>query len=393
MALPDVRIILANGQLGGLTAFAEGVVLLVGHGVSVVDGIQLGQPKVVFNLQEAEDFGIDVANNPTAHRHVKEFYNEAGLGRELYIMLVPNTMLQSQMVDFNEANGPGVKTALTFAQGRVRMYGTFCDPVSIVPSTTNTSGIDDDVIQQAVPAAQLLGNNFASIQAPVRGVLEGRDFQNDAATLLDAKQLGSNRVAIIIGSSTDDRTASVGMYLGRKARVPVQRKASRVKDGRLLNTEAYVGTADAGTFTGLGLMHDKGYIVMRKFPTAAGYFFSGDPMCVANTDDYNLFARGRVIDKAHIIAYGTYVQELDDEILIDESGKIESGVVATLESKIENQINDLMTANREISECSASIDPNQDVITNNKTVVVLKLRPVGYNSDIEVQLGFDNPNV
>lgn len=392
MALPDVRIILANGQLGGLIAFAEGVVLLVGHGVSVVDGIQLGQPVVVFNLQEAEDLGIDVANNPTAHRQVKEFYDEAGLGRELYLMLVPNTMLQSEMVDFNEANGLGVKTALTFAQGRVRMWGTFCDPVSVVPSSTNTSGIDDDVIT-AVTAAQLLGNNFASIQAPVRGVLEGRDFQNNAATLQDAKQLGSNRVAIIIGSSKDDRTASVGMYLGRKARVPAQRKASRVKDGRLLNTEAYVGTADAGTFGGLGLMHDKGYIVMRKFPTSAGYFFSGDPMCVANTDDYNLFARGRVIDKAHIIAYGTYVQELDDEILIDASGKIEAGVVATLESKIDNQINSLMTANREISGCSASIDPNQDVVTTNKTVVVLKLRPVGYNSDIEVQLGFDNPNV
>jgi hypothetical protein len=392
MGLPDVRIVLANGQLGGLVAFAEGVALMVGHGVSVVDGIQVGEPKVVFNLQEAEDLGIDVANNPTAHRHVKEFYNEAGLGRELYIMLVPNTMLQSQMVDFNEANGPGVKTGLTFAQGRVRMYGTFCDDPSIVPNSGISSGIDDDVIN-AVPLAQILGNNFASIQAPVRGVLEGRDFQNDAATLVDAKTLGSNRVAILIGSSKDDRTASIGMFLGRNARVPVHRKASRVKDGRLPITEAFVGTASAGTFGGLGLMHDKGYIVMRKFPTSAGYFFSGDPMCVASTDDYNLFARGRVIDKAHIIAYATFVEELDDEILIDADGKIESGVVATLEAKINNQINQLMTANREISGASATIDPNQNVLSTNKTVVVLKLRPVGYNSDIEVQLGFDNPNV
>jgi hypothetical protein len=50
-----------------------------------------------------------------------------------------------------------------------------------------------------------------------------------------------------------------------------------------------------------------------------------------------------------------------------------------------------MTANREVSGVSCLVDPNQNVISTSKVNVVLKIRPVGYASDIEVSLGFDNP--
>jgi len=141
------------------------------------------------------------------------------------------------------------------------------------------------------------------------------------------------------------------------------------------------------------MMHDKGYIVVRTITGYSGYYFSDDPMAAKSNDDYRFMARGRVIDKAGILAYITYIEELHDEIIVNADGTLDAGQVKYLEGKIEELIDDTMIANREISGVTAYINPSQNVLSTNQTIVVLKLRPVGYNSDIIVELGFENPNV
>lgn len=384
--LPDVLILLQNGQLGNLVQFAEGVAGLIGTGVAGAgDGaIGIGDPRVIFSLTDAENIGITAADNPAAHRQIQEFYDEAGEGAELYIMLVPDTMNQTTMMDNTNANG--VKKLLNYAKGRIRIVGSFfAPPGSYVPVVA--AGMDGDVYT-AIIKAQLTANEYAAIQAPVRCVLEGRAFTGDAALLTDLRTMSQNRVAVTVGSSKNDGSASVGLLLGRMARIPVQRKPSRFKDGALPISEAYVGANEVDTFSQLGLMHDKGYIVLRTFPTATGYRFNGDAVCAPKTDDYNGLARGRVIDKAHIIAYGTYIQELDDETTETPAGELDPGLVKYLESRISEQIDELMTAKKEISRARASIDPKQNVKLTEELIVVLDLTPVGYNSTIKVKLGF-----
>lgn len=195
-----------------------------------------------------------------------------------------------------------------------------------------------------------------------------------------------------MASSANDGSASVGLLLGRFAKNPVQRKPSRVRDGAVNIIDAYVGSAKVEAHSGIALMHDKGYIVMRTFPGKTGYFFSGDPTAAATTDDYSQLARGRVIDKAHVLAYLTYLEELDEEIAINADGTLEIGMVKYLEKKVEDQINGSMTANGEISGVSCFINPNQNILSNNKLNVTLNIAPVGYASAIEVLLGFENPN-
>ncbi|MBA3899737.1 MAG: hypothetical protein H0X62_05920 [Bacteroidetes bacterium] len=388
MGLPNVKILLQNGALGGLARFADGVAGLIGTGVAVA-GIGIGDPKLIFSLEDAIELGITETSNPKAFRQIKEFYVEGGQGAELYIMLVPDTMTISSMVDNTNLNG--AKKLLDYAQGRIRLLGVFfAPPVGYVLDTT--AGIDADAFA-ALVNAQVLGNAYAAVQAPVRIVIEGRGFTGVVANLTDLHTMDYNRAGIIVAGSLNDGSASVGMFLGRKARVPVQRKASRVKSGSLVLLEAFVGSSSVKTFSGLGAMHDKGYIVMRTFPGVTGIYFNADHTATKTTDDYSTFARGRVIDKAQVIAYATYVEELDDEVLIQEDGTLDPGVVAFLESKIEYQINEIMKSNREISSVKAFINPAQNVLATNKTKVVLKIIPVGYNSEIEVELGFNNPNV
>jgi len=389
MSLPDVTINLVNGALGGLLPSADGVVAIIGNGVAVTDQIQLAEPRLVNSLAEAESIGLDQANNPAAYKQLRELYAEAGDNAEVYIMLVSDAVDQATMWD--NSNADGIKKLLDFANGRVRIAGSFHAPAgSYTPDTTN--GLDADVAA-AIINAQALAEARTNIQEPLRCLIHAYAFQGDAATVPDNTQGSQNRVGIVLGSSENDDSAGVGNYLGGLIAIPVQRKRSRVKDGDIGFANAFVNATAVEDFAALGLLHAKGYNVPRTFSVRTGYYWSGDKTCAPPTDDFNLIARGRVIDKAQLLAYGTYINELDDEVPVNDEGQLENGFVKYMEQIIKNQIDESMTAPGEISGVSVFIDPNQNVISTNLTEVELRLTPVGYQSEIVVNLGFQNPSI
>jgi len=114
-------------------------------------------------------------------------------------------------------------------------------------------------------------------------------------------------------------------------------------------------------------------------------------MLTATTDDYSMLSRGRVIDKAHILAYTTFVQEVDDEVPVNTDGTLDAGFCKWLSQQIVNQVNNTMTANKEISSVSCYIDPSQNILSTNTLNVSLSITPVGYATDIAITLGFENP--
>lgn len=382
--LPNVKILIQNGQLGGLIAFAEGVSGIIGTGVAVSGKIGLVDPRTVFNLDDAKAIGITLVDNPAMYRQVKEFYDIPGnKGQELNVMLLADTVKLSDMVD--KTNTTGVVKLLDFAQGRIRLLTAyFKAPVGYVLVTTN--GIDADVYT-AITKGQALASDYADNIMPFRLMLEGREFTGSSTALTDLNSLTNNRVAVVIGGTANDKSCSVGLALGAAATLPVQRKISRVKNGGLPITAAYIGTSTVEAYSGVGAIHDKGFITIRKFPTLGGYFFNSDHTAAGATDDYSKFARGRVIDKAHVLTYGVYVQEVDDDVILIAAGKLDPGGITYLERKIEDQIKLAMVANKECSGVTAYIDPNQNVGSTDKLQVVLNLRSVGYLGNIEVKLG------
>lgn len=388
--LPNVQIVLQNGNLGGIAAFAEGVAALIGTGAAVANKIQIGDPRMVTSLAGAEVIGITLEDNPDMYRHVKEFYEGAGLtsNAELYLMIVPNTMTQTQMWDLSNENG--IVKLLEYAQGRIRLAASFFKPAGGY-SPTLTHAIDEDSLT-ALQKAQATGEAYAANNVPIRCVIEGRAFNGTTANLTDLHTYSYNRAGILIAGSANDGSASVGALLGRYAKNPVQRKPSRIKDGAVPIVEAYIGSTKIDNFSGMDTVHDKGYMTLRIVNGKVGYYFNGGFSASSASDDYHLIERGRVIDKAHIIAYQTYLEELDDEVLIEADGTLSIGRVKTLEKKIEQVINEAMTAQSEVSSVTATINPAQNLLSNPTLSVALNIVPVGYQSAIKVYLGFTNPN-
>jgi hypothetical protein len=410
MARPKVSISLLNGQLGQVTPSEDGVAALLMTGVATAN-IALGESKKITSVEEAEDLllnaAYDVTNTTNVYKSIVDFFKEAGEGSELWIMIVAKTNLMAAMCDV--ANSM-LKKLLDDAGGRCRIAA-----VTRVPDgayvAAYTNQIDTDVIN-ALPKAHALAEDFATKFKPVRIILDGRDFQGNTTTLGDLKALYEyNRVqvALFTDVSASDN-AAVGLLLGRYANKPAQRNPGRVKDGavgkhafdssgQFVTTEpienAYLTgqstLIEALTDAAQDAVHDKGYVSLRKYASKTGYFFTDDPTAAPADDDYNSFARGRVIDKAIVITNEVYTEEILDDLEVDENGRIEAGVIKDYQSKIKKEIDAQMTTPGNISSCRVVIDPKQNVLSTNKVDIDLYLTPKFYSKEIAVRLGFENP--
>lgn len=394
MSLPGVSIEILNGALGSVPGTSDGIAGMVLSGIAVSLKIALNEPKQIFSLAEAEALGLDSAYDTTndldVYFQIKEFYKEAGTGAELWIMLVAQTVLMEDICDKTIAAN-AVKL-LNAATGSIRILG-----VSRIPSdayvSNVTEGLDDDVWAAAINA-QALAEEYATKMQPFRVVIAGREWSGVAGALADLHEKDLNRVAITLTGQGDGIVnANIGIVLGRLAAIPVQRNIGRVKSGSLQLSEAYLTDGDTieNNATALDSIHDKGYIIYRRFEGKSGYFFNDDPTCAPLTDDYAFIARGRVIDKAMILAYITFVNEVNEEVEINADGTMNAAYVKSLQANIENVINLTMAAEGEISSVTCSIDVTQNILATNKLTIGLSIVPVGYAKSIVIELGFNNP--
>ena len=392
MALPNVNIIAGNGGLGQLAASTDRVgIVSIGAAIA---GLAMSTNTLLVTLKQAEQLGITLAAHPVLWRAIKEFYDEAGAGTELYLRHLPNTTTLVNLFTAPPASNTLIQPLLDYANGRIKVLSIVRVPAtSYVPSTT-ANKIDIDVIS-ALPLAQAYFTELWKLHKMCRFLLPAIGFTGDFVGLKDLKTMTANACAVVIGSTQASAEAAMGLVLGRIARIPVMRNIGRVKEGSLKKvTNAYIkvaGVIENINDINLTILNDKGYIFIRRYFGKEGYYFNNDFTSTAATDDYNRLARARVIDKAHSIVYNTYINELLDEVQIDDTGKIASGVISYMESIIEKAINILMTAAGEISAVKVFIDPNQNILATNKLLVKVSITPVGVLETIEVELGFYNP--
>ena len=350
-------------------------------------------PQQIFSLQDAIDLGIDedydTDNSVFAYKTIKEFYSEAKDGSELWIMLVSTALSLTDMADKTNTNY-AIKL-LNAARGKIRVLGISRSPVGgYTPVVTN--GLDVDV-ETALVKAQELALYQRDKFAPVTIILPALYYQGEPAPLPDLKTFSSNCVSVLLGDTVAGSNAAVGLLLGRFSAVPVQRNPGRVANGPTQTLFVYLGSeALESTGGDNSALHAKGYITFRQYVGKSGYYFTDDPTATAATDDYSSFARVRVINKAVEIAYATYLNFILDEVVVDAEGKLPLSFVKFMETLIETNININMTNEGNISSVKAHVDPDQNIISTRRLCIDLRIVPVGYNKEILVKIGYQNPS-
>ncbi len=386
MGLPKVTIGLGNGGLKQTVQTDDGVIGLVITGATITGANNVTANKVyqIFSLIEAENLGITESNtNSFAWQQIKDFYSIAKTGAELWFMIVVQATTMEDMAD--ETKDFGSKVIAT-SKGRVRTLALSRKSTGTI---VTVDGLDTDV-HKAVVKAQTMAESFALRNRPFRVIIDGKDYSGTIVDLKDYSINNKNRVGILIGNDNGSKNASIGLFIGRKASVSIQRNLGVVRDGAIIDLNAYLtnGADVELSEAGWDAIHDKGYMFYKSFTGKAGYFVSHTLSLTAPTDDYKKMNNGWVIDKAQILAYLTFLDEVLEEIPINTNGQIHPALIKAWEGKIENTINQQMTAKGQISGVKSYIDANQQVLSTGELKVDLQILPVAYSEYIKINLQF-----
>ncbi len=382
MALPKVIFNIAKDGLGR-AGFIGKTAALIATGVTVSEKVQLGKSYQIFSLKEAADLGIAPEENAFAYKHIKAFYDQAGSGTPLWLMLVSDATTMEAMLD---KDGDFAPKLIADAKGEIRVLGVVKKATG---SESIENGLDGDV-HKAVPKAQALAVHFEKKYMPLRVVISGNAWNGNVSDLTNYTESQYNKVACFLGNADKEKDAAIGLLLGKTTSIPVQRKIHRVKDGSVLPLIAYFtdGTTIDSKADQWDAIDDKGYIFFRTFVGKSGYFFSGDHTLTQNTDDFKALSNGFVMDKAMLVAYAVLVEELSDEVLLSEDGSIHPAIIKGWQAKLETQLEKQMVQGGELSAVKIDIDPKQDVLGTGKVVISVRLLPVGYANFIEANIGF-----
>ncbi|MCD8081873.1 MAG: DUF2586 domain-containing protein [Bacteroides sp.] len=392
--LPGVRIKYANGALGQVEAMADGCLGFIALGAVAEGDFQLGTDYMVKNLAALEELGVTAEKNPLLYRNVKDFFNEAGDGSELWLMGFPDTATFKSV--FDKDNASGAKALLLAANGKLRALVGFKSPAATYEPTIGDA-LDEDV-REGMVAAQLLGEWITDNRyAPIFTLLEGYAYTDEPTKLLNLTTCEYNRVGIVIGDTVPDSpNACMGIVAGRIAASAVQHSLGRVRSGALTPLVIYVGSKKA-ELADVETIHEKGYITFTTYVGKTGYFIADDPLATKIGDDYRSIPNRRVIDKAFRIVYNASLDVVSDDIPVADGGTLAPAWCAALEAEIETDLITQMTNNGNLGNdpqnqsdtaVKVTIDHNQNIYTDETLRIKYRVKPRGYTKYIDGELGF-----
>lgn len=391
MAVSNVHVKLSNGGLGRSSATSDSVAGMILTGRAVAGKLELNKAYVLSSVRDLEALGITEADNALVKKDVEAFYTAAGDGSELHLVVVAEATMLTAMVAAT-AEAP-IHKLIASGSGRIRLVG-INKIAGAEYEPTLTEGIDSDVVS-ALASAHAVALSYADKVRPFRTLVPAYGYQADAENLFQPRRASYNTVGVVLAADKkigEVYSAAIGQVLGRGAAVEPQQSLGRVKDGAIAASGYFTdGVTPDAAIARWDALDDAGYIFYRTFAGKNGLYLNGDPMAAPLTDDYSDLNLGRIIDKARVIAYTTYVDEILDNVELDEAGNLAVGACVSFEGMLENAVMSAMQG--QISSFEATIDPAQNILSTGVLTISATVVPLGIMRTINVNLGFSNPYI
>lgn len=289
-----------GANASGLATTISGLIL---PGIAVAGKLVLSTPYKISSTSDLAALGLDAAydtaNQVLVYYHIAEFYRMSAEGTTLYIMVVPQTVTQGDLLE--DAGEIYAKRLLIFAEGNIRQLGVAINP-TLAYVETLTDGINSD-IRAAIPKAALLRTWAEERAMDTTVILEGRKFGGNQVTSIDLRAItvGADIVSyegvqVVIGQDYDfahtliarqQFHAAVGTLLGTLAGIEMQQDEGEVETLNLTDTALLKfitpGLSDHTTIVAssakLDMLDDKGYVFPIKYVTVTGHRWNGDHVC------------------------------------------------------------------------------------------------------------------
>ena len=276
-----------------------------------------------------------------------------------------------------------------FANGDIRQLAVWSKSSDYI--STDITGL------QAI--ADQIEGEYAPMQILYTAQLPTLETVEDLVSL---RTLNSSRVSYIIGEdSTSEVTtlralghvSAIGACLGMVSFAKVHENIGWVSKFNLTTQEfGDLAFIDGSllvdkSLTFLNSLDDNAYIFLRKFVGSSGSYWNYSYSATSATDDFSTIENNRTYDKAFRNLRTLLLPQVNSPLYVNDDGTLSGGTVKYFES-LGNKALQPMKDSLEISSFSVAVDPNQNVLSTSKIIIVAKIIPVGVAKEIVVQLGF-----
>ena len=371
MAFPGIKIEVTNGNLQQAIGVSDGTPCLA------ATATQAGNINVlqrVYNLQEAEQKGYTEAKEPFIWGLIKEFYQELGGNKLLYVYGTAETATMADVLNTTKADS--VKKALTESSGEISLIAVARKPAS--GYNAGTGFLDTDVAA-AVTISKTLAQAQQAANTPIRIFIEGRVANATVNNTYQPKQQTNGYAAVVLGGTKADGSAAVGLCLARTVKYPAHVKLGNGQNGSLSVAQLYVGDVPFEKRNDMETLHDAGFLTFHSRPGTGGYYFGVDNMCAV--DDYRILAHGRVMDKAQRVAARAYLPYLENSVPVKDFETVKTNYEKILETALRTEMGGQM------SDVKVSISADQDIVNTSTLNVDIQVLPLGYLTWINIKMG------
>lgn len=395
MAFNDIKIIKGNGGLGFMPPSSDGTSALLFY-LKTLPAALIKDGKSSFfgrfsSLAEAEAAGIaNVGDTQVVWYHLAEYFRLCG-GAILYVLLVKDEGFDGAF--------HALVNLQRLAQGEARQCGVFAPTQSLTAAHLGN--------------LQARATELEAAHQPLSVVYAPKVVSSELTTLPDLTKLTHPKISVLVGQDGGGLGTSlknedsyptvscIGACLGAIARRKVSESIAWVAAGNLVST-AYEGQKLAelalpalsdGTLiqdiipSQLAGLHDKGYLFLIKHIGIGGTYFNDAFTADLKTSDFNSIYANRTLDKVSREIRAALLPTLSAPIKLDDGGNMDAGVVKFWEELCRQPLEAMKLAD-EISAYNVAIDPAQNVLTDRKLRIALKVVPIGVAKNIEVSLAF-----
>lgn len=275
-----------NNSPSGVPGSSDGVTMLVCQGVAATTGTRALVLDTAYLGSKLDDFvtglGItsdyDQVNGLNVYQHVKEFYDEAGDGAYLWLVVCSTATVFATYcagTTFKNLIRGTIQTDIT---KRVKMIGVCFNP----PTTTQSSTDFDSDALATIPVLQATEVALAAEGFPFSSILDGSNMSSTATstTLANVSTKNAPTVSFCITGSKPNGSASVGAALGRFARITVGHGFGATEDGPISMQSSYLTNgvstliSGASISQGTNLTAGHSYMVLNGPVTYNGTVYS-----------------------------------------------------------------------------------------------------------------------